>query len=47
MPGPEEVLQVLSLSMDEYLEILTGNLLYTGTVFNVWVVNTSVLTSFP
>lgn len=32
VPGLEEVLQVLSLSMDEYLEILTGNLLYTDDV---------------
>lgn len=46
VPGLEEVLQVLSLSMDEYLEILTGNLLFAGRVFNVGVVNTSAVQLF-
>lgn len=30
VPSLDEVLQVLSLSMDEYLEIVTEHLLFTG-----------------
>lgn len=37
VPSLDEVLQVLSLSMDEYLEIVTEHLFFTGKDINVTV----------